>query len=115
MGRGGRGAVAVGVSGPADVHVLGAKSRRDPGTLGKNIGRPVIAQVADGDWRVLVGNGPGTATTASAQMVMINIRTGTVTVVNTGATGSNGLTAVLARDSNADGFSDIAYAGDLRG
>lgn len=114
LGRGGPGVFALDVTDPTDVKFLWEKSGADIAALGKNIGRPVIAQVADGDWRVLLGNGPGTAT-ASAQMVMVGIRTGTVTVVNTGATGNNGLTAVLARDSNGDGFSDIAYAGDLRG
>jgi type IV pilus assembly protein PilY1 len=36
-------------------------------------------------------------------------------VANTGVTGSNGMSSVLARDSNGDGFVDTAYAGDRRG
>lgn len=114
LGRGGPGVFALDVTDPSDVKFLWEKNGTDISALGKNIGRPVIAQVADGDWRVLIGNGPGTAT-ASAQLVMISLRTGTVTVVNTGATGSNGLTAVLARDSDGNGFAENAYAGDLRG
>ncbi len=105
---------ALDVTDPADVKFLWEKRGTDIAALGKNIGRPVIAQVANGDWRVLIGNGPGTHR-RDAQLVMIRRPHGAVTVVNTGAAGSNGLTAVLARDSNGDGFADTAYAGDLRG
>lgn len=115
MGRGGPGVFALDVTDPADVKFLWEKSGTTAiAALGHNIGRPVIAQVADGDWRVLLGNGPG-STSDSAQLVSINIRTGTVTVTNTNATGNNGLSAVLARDSDSDGFADVAYAGDLLG
>lgn len=114
LGRGGPGVFALDVTDPANVRFLWEKRGTDIAALGKNIGRPVIAQVADGDWRVLLGNGPGT-TAGSAQLVMIGATSGTVTVVNTGASGSNGLTAVLARDSDGDRFADTAYAGDLRG
>ncbi|MET0532868.1 MAG: PilC/PilY family type IV pilus protein, partial [Steroidobacter sp.] len=114
MGRGGPGIFALDVTNPSSVQFLWEKSGTDITVLGKNIGRPVIAQVANGDWRVLLGNGPGT-TAGSAHLISINIRTGTVTTADTGATGSNGLTAVLPRDNNGDGFADTAYAGDIRG
>jgi type IV pilus assembly protein PilY1 len=114
LGRGGPGVFALDVTDPANVKFLWEKSGADIAALGKNIGRPVIAQVADGDWRVLIGNGVASSD-GSAQLIMIRIANGAVDVVNSGATGSNGLTAVLARDSNGDGFADTAYAGDLRG
>jgi len=115
LGRGGPGVFALDITDPGNVRFLWEKGGTDIAALGKNIGRPVIAQVDEGDWRVLVGNGPGTAA-GSANLVMIGALSGTVTVVNTsGATGSNGLTAVLARDSDGDRFADTAYAGDLRG
>lgn len=114
LGRGGPGAFALDITDPANVKFLWEKSGSDIAALGKTIGRPVIAQVANGDWRVVIGNGPGSASGA-AQVVMIGIRDGSVSVVNTGVAGSNGLTAVLARDSNGDGFAETAYAGDLKG
>jgi type IV pilus assembly protein PilY1 len=96
------------------VKFLWEKRGTDIAALGQNIGRPIVAQVANGDWRVVFGNGPGTSS-GSAQLISIRIRDGAVTVVNTGVTGSNGLTAALVRDSDSDGFADTAYAGDLRG
>jgi type IV pilus assembly protein PilY1 len=102
------------VTDPANVLFLWEKNGTDITALGKNIGRPVIAQVANGDWRVLLGNGPGSSG-GSAQFITIGLFSGTATTTDTGATGSNGLSAVLARDSNVDGFADIAYAGDLKG
>jgi type IV pilus assembly protein PilY1 len=114
MGRGGPGVFALDVTDPSSVQFLWEKNGTDIPALGKNLGRPVIAQVADGSWSVLLGNGPG-STGAAAQLVMIDVEDGTVTVGNTGVAGSNGLTAVLARDTNGDRFADTAYAGDLRG
>lgn len=114
LGRGGPGVFALDVTNPTDVKFLWEKSGADIAALGKNIGRPVIAQVADSDWRVLLGNGVGSAG-GTAQLVTINLRTGAVAVGTTGVSGSNGLTAVLARDTDGNGFADAAYAGDLRG
>lgn len=114
LGRGGPGIFALDVTDPVAVRFLWEKSDMDIPELGKNIGRPVIAQVADGDWRVFVGNGPGTDSGA-AQLVSIDVLTGTVSLANTGVTGNNALTAVLVRDSDGDGFADTAYAGDMRG
>ncbi len=113
MGRGGPGIFALDITVPETPTFLWEKST-DIAALGKNIGRPVIAQVANGDWRVILGNGFDRG--ASPQLVMINLFSGTVTTVDTGgSTSNNGLSAVLARDTNADGFADTAYAGDMRG
>ncbi|MBL8265210.1 pilus assembly protein [Steroidobacter sp.] len=114
MGRGGPGVFALDVTNPTAVKFLWEKSATDIPALGKNIGRPVIAQVADGDWRVVFGNGAG-STAGAAQLISISIRTGAATVTNTGVTGNNALTAVLARDSDSNGLADTAYAGDMRG
>ncbi len=114
MGRGGPGIFALDVTNPLAPTFLWEKGVAEISTLGKNIGRPVIAQVADGDWRVILGNGLDSSTGA-ATLVTIRLTNGAVTVTNTAATGSNGLSAVLARDTDADGFADTAYAGDLRG
>lgn len=114
MGRGGPGVFALDVTDPASVEFLWEKNGTDIPSLGKNIGRPVIAQVDDGDWRVIMGSGHATSA-GSAQLIMINVRTGAVTTADTGASGSNALSAVMARDSDGDRISDIAYAGDLNG
>jgi type IV pilus assembly protein PilY1 len=122
MGRGGPGMFALDITTPPTVSGAGANSvqflwERDASDipeLGRNIGRPVIAQVADGDWRVIFGNGPDSAD-GTAKLIMIDVFSGATTVVDTDGVGSNGLSAVLARDTNSDGLSDTAYAGDLSG
>ncbi len=114
MGRGGPGVFALDVTDPDSVKFLWEKSGADIPSLGKNIGRPVIAQVADGEWRVILGNGHATSA-GSAQLIMIDAITGAVTTADTGATGGNALSAVLARDVDGDRISDVAYAGDLKG
>lgn len=114
LGRGGPGLFALDVTDPGDVKFLWEKNGTDIPALGKNIGRPVITQVADGDWRVVLGNGHGTAT-GLAQLITINVRTGAVTTASTGVAGNNALSAVLARDVDGDRISDVAYAGDLKG
>ncbi|MEO6186306.1 MAG: PilC/PilY family type IV pilus protein, partial [Steroidobacteraceae bacterium] len=118
MGRGGPGVFALDVTTPtaAGITLLWDKDDADigGGVLGKNIGKPVIAQTASGVWKVLIGNGPE-STSDKAQLVAINVITGAVTTVDAGGAGSNGLSAVLARDSNGDRFADVVYAGDLKG
>ena len=116
LGRGGPGAFALDVTTPtaAGITLLWDKDGTDIPALGKNLGKPVIAQVANGNWQVLIGNGPE-STTGIARLVSINVLTGAVTTISTGGPGSNGLSAVLARDTNGDRFADTAYAGDLTG
>nr|WP_298728448.1 PilC/PilY family type IV pilus protein [uncultured Steroidobacter sp.] len=114
MGRGGPGVFALDVTNPSSVQFLWERTAAEIPALGKNIGRPVIAQVANGDWRVIFGNGAD-STGGNAQLVMIGVISGTATVADTGAGNANALSAVLARDTNLDGFADTAYAGDLHG
>ncbi len=59
LGRGGPGVFALDVTNPAAVKFLWEKSGTDIASMGKNIGRPVITQVADGDWRVILSSGHG--------------------------------------------------------
>lgn len=114
MGRGGPGVFALDVTNPNAVQFLWERNATDIPALGHNIGVPIIAQVADGDWRVLFGNGPDSATGA-AQLITINVITGVANVTNAGNAGANGMSAVHAIDSNLDGFADAIYAGDLLG
>jgi len=118
MGRGGPGVFALDVTTPtaAGITLLWDKDGSDipGGVMGKNIGKPVIAQTASGVWKVLIGNGPD-STAGTAQLVAINVLTGATTTVATGGATSNGLSAVLARDTDGDKFADTVYAGDLTG
>lgn len=116
MGRGTPGVFALDVTDPANPKFLWEvnASTSGMGALGNNLGKPIIAQVANGTWRVLMGNGPnGSGNTA--QLLSINVATGAATVVNTGEGGSLGLTAIQAWDADQDGFTDSAYAGDFEG
>ncbi|HZX78208.1 pilus assembly protein [Lysobacter sp.] len=114
MGRGGKAVFALDVTNPASVKFLWEKSAADIPALGHTLGKPIITQVADGNWQVLVGNGPNSAS-GTAQLVMIGVESGAATVVSTGVADDNGLSAVDAWDTDHDGFYDTVYGGDLKG
>lgn len=105
---------ALDVTDPADVKFLWEKNSAAIPTLGNNLGKPVIAQIADGNWSVLLGNGPN-STGGKAQLVSINLFTGTVKSTEMSADISNGLSAVRTWDSDGNGLTDTVYAGDLQG
>lgn len=114
QGRGGTGIFALDITNPADIKFLWEKSAANDSALGNNLGKPIIAQVADGDWRVILGNGPNSSGD-KAQLILFNLKTGAITTADTGVGTNNGLAAVNAWDSDQDGFFDTAYAGDLQG
>ncbi|WP_076585260.1 pilus assembly protein [Solilutibacter tolerans] len=114
MGRGGRAIFAMDITDPTLPKFLWEKTATDIPALGNNLGKPIIAQVGNGDWRVLVGNGPN-GNGGTAQLVMIGALSGTSTVISTGVSGDNGLTAVQAWDDNRDGVMNLIYAGDMLG
>ncbi|WP_368561895.1 pilus assembly protein [Pseudoxanthomonas sp. UTMC 1351] len=114
MGRGGRAVYALDVTDPDNITFLWEKSATDIPALGNVLGKPIIAQVANGDWRVFIGNGPN-GTGDSAQLIMVGLGNGTVTTVNTGAGTNNGMTAVNVWNTGVSDFADTVYAGDLRG
>ena len=111
MGRGGRSVFALDVTDPASPDLLWEVEHA---ALGNVLGQPIVAQVADGDWRVLVGNGPN-STTGYAQLVMINVSNGSVSAINTGVGGDNGLSGVNAWSAAGTGIVDTVYAGDQKG
>ncbi|HYG06914.1 MAG TPA: pilus assembly protein [Stenotrophomonas sp.] len=114
MGRGGRGAFALDVTDPANISLLWDETSTDIGALGNNLGKPIIGQLADGDWYVMLGNGPNSPS-GSAELIIIDLLTGEASSIDTGATGDNGLSAVLAWSSNNNYIVDRIYAGDLQG
>lgn len=113
LGRGGKGVFALDVTDPANVTLLWEKDESDIPELGNVLGKPIITQVADGDWRVILGNGPNSSS-GSAQLLMIRLTSGVATTVNMGGT-DNGLSGVNVWRSGATDFADTIYAGDLAG
>lgn len=114
QGRGGTGVFALDVTDPADIKFLWEKTSSDSTALGNNLGKPIIAQVASGDWRVILGNGPN-STGDKAQLIMIKLSDGSISTVDTGIGDNNGLAGVNLWDADKDGFFETAYAGDLKG
>lgn len=118
LGRGGPGAFALDVTDPNDVEILWElDGDAFGGELGKNLGKPIIAQVADGGWRVLMGNGAN-APDGGARLISVGIEEGDITTIlaETGNfNNSNALAGIAAWDAEGDGFTDTVYAGDMDG
>lgn len=114
LGRGGKSVFALDVTNPSNPSILWEVDTSTIPQLGNTLGKPIIAQVANGDWRVLLGNGPN-STSQQAQLITIRLDDGNATVVNTGAGGDNGMSGVNAWASTSSGFVDTVYAGDLNG
>ncbi len=103
---------ALDVTDPANVKFLWEVS---DGSLGQTIGKPIVAQTADGQWSVLAGNGMNSST-GTAELLQISISTGALSRHTTNTTTDNGLaTPVVWIDNLANGISTKAYAGDLQG
>lgn len=105
---------ALDVTEPDNVIFLWEKSSTDIPELGVNLGKPVIAQIADGNWSVLLGNGPN-STGGKAQLLSIDLFSGSVKSTAMSSVSANGLSAVRAWDNDGNGITDTVYAGDLQG
>lgn len=114
LGAGGKAVFALDVTDPNNVGFLWEKDATQIPALGNNLSKPVIAQTSDGQWQVVLGNGPN-STGDKAQMIMIDLDTGNPTVLDTGEGNDNGLAGVTAWSTYSNGISDRFYAGDLRG
>ncbi|MGL6070367.1 pilus assembly protein [Craterilacuibacter sp.] len=114
LGRGGRAVFALDVTDPANVKLLWQKDQNAIAELGQVIGKPMIARMGSEDWRVVLGNGLN-GSSDQARLLMLNLENGTDTVVSSGVSGGNGLSAVDAWDTNGDGDHDTAYGGDQAG
>lgn len=116
MGRGGRSIFALDITNPDSVQFLWERSEVEIPQLGNALNRPVIGQVANGDWRVILGNGINGS--GSPQVVMIRAvgaAAGSHVVVNTAADTANGMTGISVSDTNGDFIADTAYGGDYKG
>ena len=85
--------------------------------LGDSFSRPLIAQLNDGDWYVVVGNGYNSLS-GVAMLYLLNLDTLTITKISTDSgthDNPNGLSSPSLLDINRDGKADYAYAGDIDG
>ena len=110
---------ALDITDPANITPLWERSAGDGGTnadyIGQMVGKPVIAQVADGNWQVLIGNGYNSKN-GTAALLEFSVVDGTLSVHTTDSTVANGLAApVTWMDDASNGISMEAYAGDLQG
>ena len=127
-GRGTAKAVyALDVTDPTNIKFLWERSAGDGKTnsnyIGQMTGKPVIAQTADKQWQVLMGNGYN-STSGTAALLEFALTTssgawdttGTLTAITTNSTANNGLAAAVTWIGDpTNGVSTIAYAGDLFG
>lgn len=117
LGRGGKGLFGLNVSTPASFDendVLWEYVGDTDPDLGYMLGRPVIAQLQNGTWAAIVGNGYN-STDQKAVLYVFNLITGElIRKLDTGVAGDNGLASpgLLFDDS---GRVTTAYAGDLMG
>ncbi len=128
LGAGGRGFFALDITDPdltdeaaasgTDIKVLWEVDASADADLGDSFSRAVIAQLNDGKWYAVVGNGYNSVN-GVAMLYIIDIETGAITKkVSTGdgSPGSpNGLSTPGLLDTNKDGKADYAYAGDIDG
>lgn len=83
--------------------------------IGQMNGKPIIAQVGDGKWAVLMGNGYNSAKDQAA-LLQFALKDGALTVHTAGTDTANGLAApAIWLGDAADNISTVAYAGDLKG
>jgi hypothetical protein len=127
LGAGDKGLFVIDVTNPIAPRVSRELSGRgaahiDPAIVDDRIGyihgRPTIAQLEDGNWYAVSGNGYD-STTGQAKLVLIQLNqdgtAGATTFINTDTTPGNGLSAPSLVDTDGNGRADVAYAGDLKG
>ena len=123
VGTSGRGTAravyALDVTDPAAPRLLWERSAGDglgnSNYIGQIIGKPIVAQTADGSWSVLLGNGYNSAANTAA-LLQFAIADGALTVRTAGSDSDNGLAApAVWMDDPTNGISTKAYAGDLKG
>ncbi len=111
---------ALDVTDPKDVKLLWEKSAYTDGCdncsyIGQMTSKPIIAQVANGEWAVLMGNGYNSEKNTAA-LLQFSLSNGSLTVHTTDTETDNGLSgpAIWIADST-NNISTTAYAGDIKG
>ena len=125
MGRGGKSIFAMDVTNPDSPSLLWEKRSDDAEIgrlMGNALGRPIIAPVGAGQWRVFLGNGPNSQGETAALIVLNAVTGANAGTIDTGVGTSNGLSAVNVWDAHGtspgaprDGYFDTVYAGDMEG
>ena len=107
---------ALDVTDPANVKLLWERDSADSTYIGQIVGKPVVAQTANGTWSVLLGNGYNSGHNKPA-LLQFNVRTGALTVYETtGSSADDGLSPPAVWNGNfIQNISTEAYAGDLNG
>lgn len=116
MGAGGRAIFALDVTPGTNLgtsSVMWEKSGDNDEDFGYMMGAAQVGVMADGSWKVFVGNGPY-SDKGRAVLMMIDLKTRTVSKIVTDETADNGLGAVrLVKNSNQQVVGVLA--GDLKG
>ncbi len=94
-----------------DQKILWEKTDDD---LGYIHGAPSIAQLPDGNWYAVTGNGYA-STNGDVKLYLLNLGDGSTTTMTALSDTANGLSAATFVDVNHDFMVDFAYAGDLKG
>jgi type IV pilus assembly protein PilY1 len=119
-GRGHAKAVyALDVTNPKDVRLLWEKSAYSDcdkcAYIGQMTSKPIIAQVANGEWAVLMGNGYNSEKNQAA-LLQFDLDDGDLHVHRAGDDDDNGLSGPAIWIANStNNISTVAYAGDLEG
>lgn len=120
-GRGeARAVYALDVTDPDNIGFLWERSAGDGKAgsdyIGQITGKPIVAQVEDGDWAVLLGNGYN-STKGVAALLQFNLANGNLSVHKTNdGVPQNGLaTPGVWLGDKANNISTVAYAGDNQG
>ncbi|MBA2880642.1 Tfp pilus tip-associated adhesin PilY1 [Desulfosalsimonas propionicica] len=91
----------------------------DDSDLGYSYSSGYIVKTRAAGWVVIFGNGYGSENESAVLYILdVDDETGallSVTKIDTGAVGCNGLSSPAITDVNSDGYADYVYAGDLKG
>ena len=129
LGAGGKGVYALDITDPTQYTLTSSVENNaskialweftDATDLGFTFGKPVIMRVRNGSggtqWVAIFGNGYN-STGDKAVLYIVDIVTGAlIKKIDTGISGSNGLSTPVAVDIDGDFTTDLVYAGDMRG
>jgi len=110
LGAGGAGLFALDITNPdaSSDKILFEVTGTDVGYI---YSQPSIVKLANDIWYIVTGNGYGTG--GLGKLLLISLNDGSYTSIAT--TVNAGLSGATVVDSNADGYADIAFAGDENG
>ena len=127
LGGGGKGLFGIDVTAvPTDEVTAASKilweisnASTNYGNLGHVFGTPLLTTLPSGENALIVGNGYNNTGNGRSSLFIINPATGArIAEINAGTgttTAPNGLSSPTLVDTNFDGKSDFAYAGDIDG